>query len=233
MGRGTPTGPRTYHGPVEGVAEDPVVGVLEEVWASIVVAGQGISEGQWALLTDCPGWTVRDQISHLIGIERVLLGDPSPAGLADEAVPAHVKNPLGRINEAWVDARRATPGSEVLDEFEVVTARRLEALRAMPAERFDVVGWSPVGEVPYREFMAVRAFDSWVHEQDIRRALDRPGGRGGAGEAVTLQRIASAMGYVVGRNVAPPDGTAVVWRLTGPLERQVAVVMEGARTDAG
>ena len=57
------------------------------------------------------------------------------------------------MNEAWVEARRRVPGNEVLAEFVETTDRRLDALRAMPPERFDVVGWSPVGEVPYREFM--------------------------------------------------------------------------------
>jgi hypothetical protein len=37
------------------------------------------------------------------------------------------------------------------------------------------------------------------------------------------------MAYVVGRRVAPPDGTVVVWRLTGPAGRQVAVEMAAGR----
>ena len=98
-------------------------------------------------------------------------------------VPAHVPNPFGEMNEAWVEARRTVPGAEVLAEFVEITDRRLDALRAMPAEQFDEVGWSPVGEVPYREFMETRVLDTWAHEQDIRRALGRPGRsqRGGRG----------------------------------------------------
>ena len=45
----------------------------------------------------------------------------------------------------------------------------------MTEEELATLGWSPIGEVPYREFMRVRVFDSWMHEQDIRRAPDRPG----------------------------------------------------------
>jgi hypothetical protein len=33
---------------------------------------------QWRTVTDCPGWTVQDQLSHLIGIERSLLGEAAP-----------------------------------------------------------------------------------------------------------------------------------------------------------
>jgi len=170
---------------------------------------------------------VKDQLSHVIGIERTLLGDPVPS--LEGPVPAHVHNAVGEMNEAWIAARRPRPGEEVLAELRTITARRLAQLRAMTPEEFEVVGWSPVGDVPYREFMEVRVFDCWVHEQDIRQALGRPGGRGGPGEAGVLQRVGDAMGYVVGHNVKPPDGTTVVFDLTGAAQRVVAVEMLGGR----
>ena len=126
------------------------------------------------------------------------------------------------MNETWVEARRRRPGPEVLREFRAVTARRSAALRAMTEEAFGAIGWSPVGQVPYRVFMEVRVFDSWVHEQDVRRALGRPGGRGGAGEAITLDRTVGAMGSWSGEKVAPPEGTAVVWRVGGGAGRRRA-----------
>lgn len=208
-------------------AREPVLSALAEVWGSTVAACEGIPGDAWDRPTDCPGWTVRDQISHLVGIERALLGEAPPA--AAGARPPHVRNDFAAANELWVAARRDVPGPEVLDELRAVTGRRLAALAEMSDERFEEVGWSPVGQVPYRTFMEVRVFDCWVHEQDVRRALGRPGGLGGAGEAVTLDRMAAAMGYVVGRKVAPPDGTAVVWHLDGSGAREVAVVVDGGR----
>ena len=38
----------------------------------------------------------------------------------------------------------------------------------MGTEDFDRVGFTPEGEGPYRAFMAIRVFDCWEHEQDIR-----------------------------------------------------------------
>ncbi len=182
---------------------------------------------QWDLATDCPGWTVKDQLSHLIGIERLLLGDPPPPPL--EVVPDHVTNAFGELNEAWVAARRAMPGNEVLEEFIETTNRRFDALRAMPKAKFDEVGWSPVGQVPYREFMETRVLDTWAHEQDVRRALGRPGGRNGAGEATTLDRCERSMPFVVGKRVAPPDGTTVLFAVVGVMGRKVNVQMDGGR----
>ena len=60
-----------------GIGE-PVIEELTEVWASVVVACEQLDDEQWDRPTDCPGWSVKDNLSHLIGIERMLLGDPSP-----------------------------------------------------------------------------------------------------------------------------------------------------------
>ena len=66
-------------------------------------------------------------------------------------------------------------GAETLADFRRVTARRLDALRALPAEKWDEEGFTPEGPGPYRQFMEIRVFDCWYHDQDIREALDRPG----------------------------------------------------------
>jgi uncharacterized protein (TIGR03083 family) len=204
-----------------------VIDRLNEVWASVVDACQRLRDEQWDLPTDCPGWTVKDQLSHLIGVEHMLLDDPAPEPIAD--VPSYVRNTFGELNEAWVDARRRATGPEVLAEFVDTTYRRLEALRAMAPEKFDEVGWSPVGQVPYRQFMDTRVFDTWAHEQDIRRALDRPGGRNGTGEALAIDLCARSMAYVVGKKVGPPDGTSVLFAVTGLLGRHMPVVVDGGR----
>ncbi len=206
---------------------EPAVEHLAEVWSSLVRACEQVDDSQWELATDCPGWTVKDQLSHLIGVERMIRGEPSPPRPVD--LPAYVRNEFAELNEAWVDARRGTCGADVLAEFVTVVTGRVAELRALEPGRFDRVGWSPVGEVPFREFLMTRVFDSWAHEQDVRRALGRPGGRNGAGESTVLDRCERTMPFVVGKRVAPPDGTSVVFAVTGVLGRQVPVLVRGGR----
>lgn len=200
---------------------------LAAVWRSTAAACEDLSPEQWDTMTDCPGWTVRDQLAHVVGTESVLLGrpspDPAPAGLP------HVHNPIGEMNEAWVDARRSVPGDKVLAEFEEVTAARAAALEAMTDEQLEADTPSPVGVVPYATFMDVRVMDCWTHEQDIRRALGRPGHLEGPAPTAAIARLVSSFGYVVGKRVAPPDGSTVVLDMAPPAARRVALVMSDGR----
>jgi uncharacterized protein (TIGR03083 family) len=207
---------------VEPAKEEPVIPLLERVWHDIASLTGNLDDASWNLPTDCPGWSVKDQLSHIIGTERMLLGEAAPP--PPDPRPSWVKNDIAAFNEAWVEERRPRSPGQVRDEFLEVTARRLAELRAMPTERFDQVGPSPVGQVPYREFMEVRAFDSFVHEQDIRRAIGRPGGWDGPLADLTVRRVAQGMGYVVGKKVAPAPSTSVVFDL-GPFG-QITILCE-------
>ncbi|MGD0040112.1 MAG: SCP2 sterol-binding domain-containing protein [Isosphaeraceae bacterium] len=98
-------------------------------------------------------------------------------------------------------------------------------------DEWAVVGWSPVGDVPYAVFMEVRVFDSWVHEQDARRALDRPGGSGNRASALSLDRVQGAMPFVVGKQAGCAEGTAVRFDVSGPGvdARAFTIAVEGGR----
>jgi len=204
---------------------DPVIALLERVWRSIDELCSELAPEEWDTATDLPGWTVRDNVAHMIGTERMLAGDPAPE--TEGPVGAHVRNPIGEFNEAWVAHYRNAPGAAVLDEFRRITTERLAALRAMAAADFDRIGFTPEGEGPYRQFMEIRAFDCWEHEQDIRRAVGRPGHLDGPVPEMALAKIAKAAGYVVGKKAAAPDGSSVVFEVRGPVEITVPVVVEG------
>ena len=62
---------------------------------------------------------MQDNVSHIIGTERMLLGDPAPEIDVGEA--PHVHNEIGRINELWITERRPWSSGRVLEEFREVT----------------------------------------------------------------------------------------------------------------
>jgi uncharacterized protein (TIGR03083 family) len=202
---------------------------LGETWGGLAEASYELSETEWALPTECPGWDVKDQLSHVIAVERTILGEPAPEW--DGPLGDHVKNDFARSNEAWIAVRRPRSGPEVRAEFVQVTEQRLALLGQLSGEEWEAVGWSPLGPRPLAEFMEVRVFDCWVHEQDVRRALDRPGGSGNRASALSLDRVQGAMGFVVGKQAGCADGTAVRFDVAGPGDdgRAFTVAVEGGR----
>ena len=207
-----------------GPTGEQITGQLATVWASITELGSGLNEADWDTPTDLPGWTAKDCLSHMAGTEAMLLGEPVPDVSVDH-IP-HVTSSFIAMMEVPVEARRATPAAKVMAEFVDVTNRRLAVLAAMSEEEWSTPGWSPVGEVPYATFMEVRVFDCWMHDQDIRRAVGRPGGIN-VGAEVSLGRIELGLGFVVGKRAGAPDGTSVVFEVTGPYPRTYAVVVDG------
>jgi uncharacterized protein (TIGR03083 family) len=189
-------------------ADQILVDALDDIWQSIADLGAGLTEADWKTETDCPGWSVQDNVAHLIGIESTIMGRPAP----DHVVPdlPHIKNDIGRSNEVWVDSRRACSGAEVLAEFTEVAAERISTLRDTDDSGFAAGSWTPAGPGTVRDLLPFRVFDSWAHEEDMRRAIGRPAHLTGPGAELSLGRIAGALPYVVGKKVHPPDGTTVV-----------------------
>jgi uncharacterized protein (TIGR03083 family) len=204
---------------------EPLIDILATVWSSITAVCDGLPDDAWNTPTDCPGWTVKHNVAHMIGTERMLRGEqPPPAEIGDAP---HVRNDIGTFNEQWVEHYRYHPGSVVLAAFVTVTNLRLEELRALPAEEWDKEGFTPEGPGPYRQFMAIRAFDCWYHEQDIREALDRPGDLEGAVADHAIRRIDRGLPFVVGKKAAAPQGTTVVFDVTGDPPIVVPIGVDG------
>ena len=204
--------------------KDRVVGLLGREWSDIAGLLAGLTDEEWSRPV-LPGWDVHDVLAHLIGTERSLAGAALPDVPSD--LGAHVRNDIGRVNEAWITALRDSPHPDLLADFRAVTAERLASLRAMSAEEFNASSWTPAGNATYARFMQIRIFDCWMHEQDIRTAAGRPGNEAGDAAWQALDEVVLALGYIVGKRGRAPDGSSVLIRLSGPVERDLAVVVDG------
>lgn len=193
------------------------------VWASISALCRDLTEEQWKTATECPGWTVQDQISHLIGTERMLGGKPDRGHHAPPSDNVH--NPIGAMNENHVDERRGRTGASVGAEFDEVTAERLLQLRRSTAEDFAVPAQTPTGPGTVADFLHIRVMDNWVHEQDIRRALGRPGHLSGPAAEHSIDRFLMGGPMVVGKRAGAVTGQSVRFVLTGPVLRDATVVV--------
>ena len=58
--------------------KDATVDLLRSTWAAIADLCEPLDEAAWKTATCLPGWTVQDQLSHLVGTEEMLLGRAAP-----------------------------------------------------------------------------------------------------------------------------------------------------------
>jgi uncharacterized protein (TIGR03083 family) len=197
-------------------------------WDGIDSLVSPLSEEQWRTASPLPGWTVHCLVSHIIGTESMLLGKETPA--ADLSGVDHVRNDIGAMNEGWVQQFNGESGAGLLQMFRTVTSRRRAALSALPDDEWSAVGFTPAGSDSYGRFMRIRVFDCWMHDHDIRQALDRPPSDAdldNPSARTALDEVAASMAFVVGKRGQAPDGSRVAIELTGPLARTIRVAVEG------
>ena len=209
-------------------------------WRVMVAANvallRSLEVDDWAKPTDLPGWNVRYIAAHLAHLESEFAGNPQAQVDVPEA--PHIKSPMSVFTESGPLVRADWTTDAIIDELESSAAKRHDALRAMmpldptaPGDGFAaVVGWD------WETLLSNRVVDQWMHQQDIRRAVDRPGGLAGAGGAHALAVFSRGIPYVVGKRIAPPPGTTVVLDIIGdhPATLAAAVGEDGraARLDA-
>jgi uncharacterized protein (TIGR03083 family) len=204
---------------------------LAIVWGSVGRLCSGLDDAHWDLPTGCPGWTVKDNLSHLADVEARAAG--RPAEEHDPGPLSHVKNELGRVNEAGVAARRTRPGASVLAEFREVTAERLTRLGALTEPDLAAPAMTPAGPGTMAALLTMRVMDSWAHEQDIRRAVGRPGHTDGPAVTEALDFLTQFLPYVVGKRAAAPEGCAVEFRIGARSPVTIEVAGGRGRVAAG
>jgi uncharacterized protein (TIGR03083 family) len=203
------------------------IDALEQCWQSLASVIGSLSEAQWKAPTDLPGWSVQDNLAHLVGTERMLQGLP---GTAHRASPhEHVRNPIGEMNEHEIDARRPMPGSEVADEWLQLAALRLHTLRTADDAYFQQPAATPTGPGTIADFLHIRVLDCWLHEQDMRRAVHSPGNLSGPAAELTIDRLVRTIPIVVGKRAATPEGGAVAITVYGGVDRSLVCEVQGGR----
>ena len=104
-----------------------VVGAYEQATRAVIDLGQTLSARDFATDTECPGWTVKDQFSHIAGIEGWLDGATPPR--IDLPELPYVKNEQGEFIELFVQERRSREGADIVGELEDILESRLAQLR--------------------------------------------------------------------------------------------------------
>ncbi len=197
-----------------------VVTDLKDSWRNFLKVVDSLEEQSFDLPTSCPNWSVRDIVAHVVGVEKTLLGEPTPEVVIAEQ--SHIKNPIGAMNERWVVELHSLDTVDLTTVLHETLLQRQLAVETLDESDFQKLGWSPIGDVPYARFMSIRVFDIWVHEQDIREATGNLGGTDTAAARRAYLEAVANMGYVVGKKAALQSDAVVGFHIVGAAPFSVA-----------
>jgi len=191
---------------------------LEQCYDAIESLAGRMDAPQWRAQSLCPDWDMRGVIAHLAIMERVMTGwlpgsaaDRPPV---DRAGPYHGE--LAALGDAAFAERVA----------EIFAGRRAD-LAGLTEADLARQSWTPIGPRTYGGFLEIRIFDFWVHERDVAAPLGWPSDDTGPGTEIALAQVESSIGYIVGKKIGLPDGASIVFHLTGPVGRDLPVVVDG------
>ncbi len=204
-----------------------------EVCADFLTLARSLDAADWDRPTDLEGWSVRDNVAHTAHLESVLAGAPEETAPVETA--AHVKSLSGHYTEQGVRARADRTVDDLVAEFEAAVAKRSAELDAEPPTDASAPSPRTPGGIGWDTgtLLRNRPLDVWMHEQDIRRAIGRPGGFDGRGARHTVALFSAALPMILGKRVAPPAGTTVTFSVPEhDLSRTVAIDESGRATQA-
>jgi uncharacterized protein (TIGR03083 family) len=145
--------------------------IYRETWERMTAIGRSLDDGDGE--RPCPAtpeWTVKDVYAHQAGAAADIL-----AGRLD-----------GVATDAWtarqVEERHDLGLGQILDEWDT-TAPQIEAIVRSLGDAMD----------------PRLLIDQWTHEQDIRQAVDQPGGRASSAAQFAKPRLTGAFDAAVQR----------------------------------
>ena len=192
--------------PLPGPGDGLRVGRAQQLRLIDEVAG--LNPEQWATVTECPAWTVRDMVGHVASAARF------PGNPLLYVIDAQLgcfryrgRSSLDAANEVGIDRHRSLSTAELLD---------LIRRRAMSGR--DTPGWMRrrlTNDAALPSYTTIGSFvdtiltrDTWLHRQDIGRAVGR--------EPVSDPTDAEVVEQVVRDLGLGWTGPGVELRLTGP-----------------
>ena len=200
----------------------------------LLPAPGGARPEDWSRPTDLPGWDVRACAAHTAHLEAILAGAPEET--ASFEPPDHATSLMSLYTEQGVVARRHRTPAELVEEIRAVATTRHDAAAGRPAHRRSgsTRSRSSAGSRwDWETLLRNRPLDVWMHEQDVRRAVGRPGGLDSPAARHVVDYLAESLGYVLARRAAAPAGTTLVLRVDGHDAKGFAVDENGRGAPPG
>lgn len=190
---------------------------------------ESLSEREWALPTVCEGWSVKDVALHVLGDDMGVLsrkrdGHSSATERLDswEELVAF----LNDWNERWVDAARRISAPLLIELLGRMGDDLHQYFASLdPHEMGGPVSWAGPAPAPVWLDVAREYTERWLHQQQIRNAVKRPGAKEPEMFAPVLATFVHALPQTF-RDVDSPEGTHVKLTIAGESGGEWSVVRE-------
>ena len=194
-----------------------LVDTTEACFKEIMEFCADLDDAEWGIQSLCPDWTVREAIAHTVGVEDALGGWE----INDREMP-----PFQKMAD-FTDASAAMAPDEFRSRAHDILRARSAELAALSDADLEKASFTPVGVQPYHRFLHIRIFDLWVHVRDCAIPLGRATDDTGPAAEIALGEVVGSIGYIAGKKIGLPDGMSMRIDLTGPIEGQIGVVVDG------
>lgn len=178
-----------------------------------------LTDDQWGRASRCEGWTARDVVAHLVGVNKFWNASVL-AGLAGEPTRALAGFDPAATPPLLVDAMSSLSPSGVLDQFVSTNDSFLGALSALTPGEWSMPAESPAGHVPIRLLAQHALWDSWVHERDVAIPLGIASGVE-PDEVTSCLQYAAVVSPVLGIGLGRARAGVVAVEATDPTVRFV------------
>ncbi len=170
----TPDVPR-----VSGLARSEAPGLAEEEYARFAAMLTTVRDDQWALPTDCVGWTVRDLAGHLVGAMRAaaaLRESVSQQWEVARRLKAHGGTDVDHMTAVQIERVAALTTDELVAECRRLVTPAARGRRRTPGLIRRVRIAQVVNGQPERWPLGylldtILTRDTWMHRVDLARAL--------------------------------------------------------------
>jgi len=176
-----------------------------------------LSPVDWSRKTVCPGWDVHDVVGHVLNdYLRRLSGSrdgfPGAVFTDDETLPLF----LARTNDEFVRATRQCSPQVMIDLLTYLGPQldQLWARTDLIASADLQVSWAGPDASPAWLDIAREYTEFWVHQQQIRDAVDRPGANHRQLLHPVIDTFMRALPHTLG-GCDYPDGAAVLFVVHG------------------